>query len=98
MTIEQDQERYVNAMHAVQSGVASKMEFAPSETTPKSLRVGVNAAMVETATLQRLLVEKGVITWEEWWAALADQAEAEKAAYEDELNDHFRVEGRISLG
>lgn len=88
--------RYVAATHAMQSGVAMKMNYDPSETTPKHLRVGVNAAMVEHSALARLLVRKGVITEEEYAAALADGMEAERDMYQQWLQQ--RLGGNIRLG
>jgi len=78
-------QRYTTAAHAMQSGVAAKMAYDPSETTPKHLRAGVNSAMVETSALVQLLVAKGIITFDEWCEALASAMEAEVALYETEL-------------
>lgn len=78
-----DRQRYVAACHAMQSGVAFTM---PSkETEPKHLRVGVNAAMCDTAAMARLLVDKGVITLEEYEKAIADEMEREVQRYQDRL-------------
>ena len=81
--------RYLAAMHAVQSGIAMKMNFDPSDTTPKHLRVGVNAAMVDHGGLAALLISKGLITRLEYFEAMAKQAEQEKEMYERELSTHF---------
>jgi hypothetical protein len=86
---DEDQQRYRAAAHAMQTGVATKMAVDPSETTPKHLRVGVNSAMVENAALVKLLIAKGIVTEAEWFSALADQMEAEKALYEKYLSVHF---------
>ena len=56
---------YVSLAHAMQSGVAAKMGFDPSETSPKHLRVGVNTAHIDFGALMHLLIEKGIITEEE---------------------------------
>ncbi len=86
MTQEENAERYKAAAHAMQSGVAFKMQREPNgDTTPKHLRVGVNSAMVDTSTIVKLLVDKGVITMDEWFKALADGMEAEVKLYESEL-------------
>lgn len=82
MSIEDDRQRYLDAAHGMQSGVAMKMNYDQDETTPKHLRVGVNSAMVEHSALAQLLVAKGVITWEEYYAALADGMEAERDLYQ----------------
>lgn len=83
-------------MHAVQSGVAAKMEYDGAETSPKHLRVGVNSAMVEHAALVRLLMAKGVISEAEFYEALADAAEAEQQLYEEWLSE--RTGAHIRLG
>jgi hypothetical protein len=92
-TAEQARTRYLAAAHAMQSGVAAKMEIDPSETTPKHLRVGVNAAMSDQGGLAALLVAKGVITEEEYVAAMADAMEREKALYEEWLREHLGHDG-----
>lgn len=96
MSLEQDQERYRAAMHAVQSGVAAKMEYDGSETSPKHLRVGVNSAMVEHSALAGLLMRKGVISQEEFYAALADAAEQEQRLYETWLSERTGAHIRLS--
>lgn len=81
-------ERYLAAAHAIQTGVAvaaMKAGGASKDVEPKHLRVGINMAMVENAALTKLLVAKGIITDDEFCAALADQAEEEKRRYEAEL-------------
>jgi hypothetical protein len=95
MSVEQHRRRYENAMHAVQSGVAAKMNYDRAETTPKHLRVGVNAAMVGHAAMARLLMAKGIISEEEYAAAQADAAEAEQRMYEAWLSD--QTGGNVSL-
>lgn len=88
--------RYFAAMHAVQSGIAMKMNYDTSDTSDTTLRVGVNSAMVDHGALARLLIGKGLITELEYMEALATQAEKEKAMYERELFERF---GRkVTLG
>lgn len=79
------QNRYEAAMHAVQTGVLLEIEKlgpGPSGTSPKHLRVGINAAMVSDAALVQLLVDKKLFSMEEYWKYLAEAAETEKARYE----------------
>jgi hypothetical protein len=100
---EQDRARYLAAMHGVQSGVALKMNHdggpAAGETSPKHLRTGVNAAMVEHSALVKLLVDKGVIPVDEYEAALADAAERERVLYEQWADAHYgREPGTVHLG
>lgn len=76
-------ERYIAAAHKMQSGVALKINYDRSETSPKHLRVGVNAAMVDAGALAELLVLKGIITHEEYLDAIARMMEHEAKKYEE---------------
>jgi len=78
------------AAHAMQSGVAAKMGYDKSETDPKHLRVGINSAMRDQASLVRLLIDKGVIEETEYEKAIADGMEEEVRGYEKELSDHYK--------
>lgn len=89
MSIEEDHQRYLAAAHAMQSGVAARMEIDPKDTTPKHLRVGVNSAMAEHNALAKLLIDKGIIGEAEYVAAQADAMEREKALYERLLSEHY---------
>lgn len=85
-----DHERYLAALHAMQTGVMYAMQYDLSQdTTPKHLRVGVNSAMVEFSALVRLLFAKGVITEDELNKAMADTMEEEVRLYEKQLSDHL---------
>lgn len=83
----EDEKRYRANLHAMQTGVAFKMNYNPKETEPKHLRVGVNAAMSDLAAMAKLLISKGVITLEEYEKALADQMEIEVESYQKYLAD-----------
>jgi hypothetical protein len=79
---------YQEALHAMQSGVAMEMNMGSEDTSPKHLRVGVNAAMCDNAVLVKLLFAKGIITMEEY-----------EKAIEVEMNEEVkRYENRISKG
>jgi len=73
----------------MQTGVAMKMNFDSSETEPKHLRVGVNSAMVETATLFTILMNKGIFTQEEFDIELTRQMNLEADKYEKEIQAHY---------
>jgi len=94
MTIEEKKAKYAALGHAMQTGVAYKMELDPSETTAKHLRVGVNAAMCDHAALAQLLMKKGVLTEDEYLDALIESMEREVAGYQDELN---RLYGGVKI-
>jgi len=94
--VSDQEERYLNALHAMQSGVAMEMNFRVEPTDPKHMRVGINATMVETATLARLMWEKGMFTYLEYRTTLAEMMEQEKAIYEKRLSDLFGREVHLS--
>jgi hypothetical protein len=81
--------RYTDLAHAMQSGVALKMNYDAAETTPKHLRVGVNSAMCDHAALARLLIEKGIITEAEYRQAITDEMAREVERYKE----YFRSRG-----
>ena len=92
--------RYSEAAHAMQTGVrtqimeepvwpAHEQENGKAGVSRKALRVGINAAMVEASMLGKLMVDKGIITWVEYYEALAEAMVAEKVRFEKELSEHF---------
>lgn len=84
MTVK-DLERYHAAAHAMQTGVKAEQEQGSDDGTPKHLRVGVNAALVGNSALASLLIDKGVITLDEYQRAQADEMETEQQRYEGRL-------------
>ena len=82
-------DRYHEAAHAMQTGVAFSMEIDATDTTPKHLRVGVNSAMVSQRGLVDLLKEKGIISEEEYVDAVAVAMEEEARRYADSLSKHY---------
>lgn len=96
MTIEEDKARYTAAMHGVQTGVMYQMQVT-NECDPKHLRVGINSAMVNDGALVTLLIEKGTITEEEYFAKLAYFAELELADYQERVKAQFGGNADITL-
>jgi hypothetical protein len=88
---------YTDKIHAMQSGVAMKMNYEPGETTPKQLRVGVNAAMCDQAALARLLIEKGLITEAEYVAAVEAEMGREVERYESWLTEYLGGRTKVTL-
>lgn len=89
--------RYLAAAHAVQTGIAYRMQKDPTSTTPKHLRVGIDLSKVEHAALVKLLVAKGIITDREYYQMIAEGVEAEKASYEQVLSQLYGG-ANITLG
>ena len=82
--------RYIDALHAVQSGVKIIMENdIDDETSLKHLRVGVNSALVDVSALAGLLIKKKIITQNEFLEALAERMEEEKISYEVVVSKFF---------
>ncbi len=79
-----------DAMHAMQSGVTYDYETRPDgpEDT-KHFRVGINNALCSQAALAMLLVRKGIITAEEYEAALREEVNREVDSYEDLLTQRL---------
>lgn len=88
--------RLVSAVKKMQSGVAMELGVDPGSGTPKHLRVGVNTALSDHGALVRLLVNKGIITEEEYFDYASTFMESEVRMYEQRLTQLFRT--KITLG
>lgn len=87
MNIEESNERYLAACHAMQTGVKYDMiqESGDDSRIHKHLRVGANSAMVSQAAIASLLIQKGVFTLEEYMESQALEMEKEVESYEKRL-------------
>jgi hypothetical protein len=83
------QERYARAAHAMQSGVS--YDLGETVEQPKHIRVGINAALVDSSALATLMIGKGLITLPEYYEALADAMEREQRRYEELLTKKMGV-------
>ena len=91
-------ERYQRLAHAMQSGVKMVMNWEDgpqpdnieeSSTSPKHLRTGINAAMSDAGGLVRLLIDKGIITQEDYLTAICEAMEDVVKRYEEQIKKHF---------
>lgn len=82
--IARETERYEYAAHRIQTAIAAMPDHR--NQTPKHLRTGIDLSKSDMGGLARLLIAKGVFTEEEYLTAIADAAEAEADAYDDELS------------
>lgn len=83
--------------HAMQSGVAMMMNYVHEPTSPKHLRVGINVALSGHAALGKLLIDKGLITEEEFFEGAIEAMKQEVKQYELEITE--RNDGaNIKLG
>lgn len=97
MNLEENQDRYLQVMHAIQSGVAYEQEHGSPDGTPKHLRVGIAGVQISHAALVGLLINKGVITLEEYVEANRVEAEAVLKEYEDRINGGLGGPGKVHL-
>jgi hypothetical protein len=72
----------------MQTGVAIMMHYDAHATDPKHLRVGINASLVETAAIAKVLVRAGIITYPAYLAALCQEMEQERDKYVTEIESH----------
>lgn len=96
MSLQEKRERYAALCHAMQTGVAYKMQKDASETAPKHLRVGINSALVQDSALALLLMKKGIITEDEYFDAVNEAMEREVKGYQEELRRLYGAD--ITLG
>lgn len=75
---------YEEAAHGVQSATAFEQSKHGSQSgSPKHLRTGINMAMADHAALVQLLMDRGIITNEEYLEALRLWANEELARHQD---------------
>lgn len=86
MSKEFNLQRYHDAAHEMQTGVAMDQQLGSQDGSPKHLRVGINSAMVDHGALVKLLIAKGVLTEEEYYQAIREGMEAEAVRYKKILS------------
>ena len=84
-----DNRSYEVLLHAMQAGVALDHSNGGKDGSSKHLRVGVNAAMSDQGGLVTLLIEKGIITEEEYLEAIRQAMAREVARYEQYIKKHY---------
>lgn len=97
MTDKAKLDRYYALAHAMQSGVAMMMNYDPTVTEPKHLRVGINEALLEQSALGELLIAKGLITEDEYMDAMIAGLEKEVRRYEETISFHLGG-AKVTLG
>lgn len=76
------QRKYMSLAHAVQSGIASCIAVGWTGTQPKHLRVGIDTQKSDSGALVKLLLDKGIITEEEYGNAILQGLEREIESYQ----------------
>lgn len=89
-------------LHAIQSGVAQEADLDHREgrkegsSSPKHLRVGINSVFCSHAALAKLLIDKGIITDEEYQQSILGFLRLEKEAYETRLSARLGAEIKLA--
>lgn len=82
---------YEEAGHGIQSAIAFAMGQDKNFTAPKHLRVGIDLTKSNIMGLVSLLVDKGIITHDEYHETLRLAANSELARYEDYVDKTYGV-------
>ena len=81
---------YEQALHGVQSGVAYEHSKGSPDGSPKHLRVGINSAHVNNAAIARLLIDKNIITMDEYEEAGRVEMVHELERYEARAGNNIK--------
>jgi hypothetical protein len=95
------QDRWMISAHAVQSATALHIErlgASAAGADAKHLRTGLNMAMSDHGALARLLVAKGIITEEEYLAAIAEGAEMEAERIAEHVRSECNLPDTVTFG
>jgi len=75
---------YEQAAHGVQTAIAYGIEQGSKATEPKHMRVGIDMSKADMLGLAVLLIDKGIITSDEYLEAMRLSANEELAMREEE--------------
>ncbi len=75
---------YEEATHGVQTAIAYDIDQGRKATEPKHMRVGIDMSKADMLGLAILLIEKGIITSDEYIEAMRLSANEELAMREEE--------------
>ncbi len=78
---------YEEAAHGVQTAIAFDIGQGRKATEPKHMRVGIDLSKADMLGLAVLLIDKGIITSEEYIEAVRLSANEEVAMREEEVRD-----------
>jgi len=78
---------YEVAMHGVQTAIANEIERGNTFATPKHLRVGVDGSKADMFGLVCLLIDKGIITEDEYVEYMRLGANTELANWEEKYSE-----------
>jgi hypothetical protein len=89
-------DEYVRQGHAVQSGVAMRLQLDPTFATTKDMRTGIDTSKADMGGLVELLIQKGIFTDIEYMEAIVASMRAERERWEADIG--ARLGRPVSLG
>lgn len=92
---------YEQAAHGVQSAIKYEMEergWRGNENEWKHLRAGIDMRAAEAAGLVQLLIQKGILTEDEYLEAMRLSANEELARYIEYLRKTYGLPDNVSFG
>ena len=81
---------YLEAVHGVQCAIGHGMNEGKTATEPKHMRTGVDMQKADMLGLAMLLIDKGIITGEEYNEYMRLAANEELAMREDEYGGRIK--------
>jgi hypothetical protein len=90
MSLEEERARLLAAQHAMMAGVGYMIQYDNAEGDLKHIRTGINTALANCGVIAKLLIDKGIITEEEYFKELADAMERERDSYRKNLETYLR--------
>jgi len=99
MTPEEKYQKYLELLHAVQTGIAWNIAISHPDVSDinqdsnlrehKHLRVGIDVTKSDQGALVSLLIKKGIFTEDEYLDEIVEFMQREVKAYEEGLSAHF---------
>lgn len=90
MSLEEERARLLAAQHAMMTGVGYMMQYDNAESDLKHIRTGINTALANCEVIAKILIDKGIITQEEYFKECADAMEKERDSYKTKLESYLR--------
>lgn len=88
--------RSIELGHAMQTGVAMRMERGNKDTEPKHLRTGIDQLFSQSKALAEILMAKGVCTKEEYYDACIRAQEDEVEMAERLLSEAYGIKVKLA--
>jgi hypothetical protein len=97
---DEQKQRYMSALHMMQSAIAMEIGALGEKgagADAKHNRVGINSAMAEHSALAGLLIQKGLITQDEYSEAIVEGAVLEAESTVDRVREKLNLPANVSF-